>query len=177
MTLSMTLQRELPQAQVPSSPSPLSRPTTPATTNTPSSWTSLAAGLLVSGNILTPRVRRPCCCESHDTKSILSDSTLVYDTPVILEYLQQIYVALSPFVYCPPNNGLGGLKLKGGQFQLDCLLDAMYGLTGPDVNRDRVYTIYFILEVAFDGLNPDLHGGTVQQWRWLLYRSSWALRQ
>jgi hypothetical protein len=90
------------------------------------------------------------------------------DTPVILECLQQITVARSPFVYCPPNSDLGGFKLNlGGQLQLGCLLDAMYGITGPDVNRETLYTTYFIMEIGFDGLNPDLHGGTVQQWCWL----------
>jgi hypothetical protein len=43
----------------------------------------------------------------------------------------------------------------------------MYGITGPDVNRETLYTTYFIMEIGFDGLNPDLHGGTVQQWCWL----------
>ena len=50
---------ELPQAQVPSSPSPPSRPATPATTNTPSSWTSLAAGLFVSGTSSRPASPSP----------------------------------------------------------------------------------------------------------------------
>ena len=50
---------ELPQAQVPSSPSPSSRPTTPATTNTPSSWTSLATGLFVSGTSSRPASPSP----------------------------------------------------------------------------------------------------------------------
>ena len=49
---------ELPQAQVPSSPSPSSRPTTPATTNSPSSWTSLA-GLFVSGTSSRPASPSP----------------------------------------------------------------------------------------------------------------------
>ena len=43
------LPQALVQAQAPSSPSPSSRPATPATGNTPSSWTSLAAGLFASG--------------------------------------------------------------------------------------------------------------------------------
>ena len=50
---------ELPKAQVPSSPSPSSHPTTPATTNTPSSWTSLAAGLFVSGTSSRPASPSP----------------------------------------------------------------------------------------------------------------------
>jgi hypothetical protein len=49
---------ELPQAQVPSSPSLSSRPTTPATTNTPSSWTSLA-NLFVSGTSSRPASPSP----------------------------------------------------------------------------------------------------------------------
>ena len=50
---------DFPQAQVPSSPSPSSRPTTPATTNTHSSWTSLAAGLFVSGPSSRPASPSP----------------------------------------------------------------------------------------------------------------------
>ena len=50
---------ELPQVQVPSSPSPSFRPTTPATTNTPSSWTSLATGLFVSGTSSRPASPSP----------------------------------------------------------------------------------------------------------------------
>jgi hypothetical protein len=50
---------EFPQAQMPSSPSPSSRPTTPATTNTPSSWTSIAAGLFVSGTSSRPASPSP----------------------------------------------------------------------------------------------------------------------
>jgi hypothetical protein len=49
---------ELPQAQVPSSPSPSSRPATPATVNSPSSWTSLA-GLFVSGTSSRPASPSP----------------------------------------------------------------------------------------------------------------------
>ena len=50
---------ELPQAQVPSSPSPSSRPATPATGNTPSSWTSLAAGLFAPGGSSRPASPSP----------------------------------------------------------------------------------------------------------------------
>ena len=49
---------ELPQAQAPSSLSPSSRPTTPATTNPPS-WTSLATGLFVSGTSSRPASPSP----------------------------------------------------------------------------------------------------------------------
>lgn len=49
---------EFPQTQAPSSPSPSSRPTTPATVNTPSSWTSLA-GLFVSGTSSRPASPSP----------------------------------------------------------------------------------------------------------------------
>jgi hypothetical protein len=49
---------ESPQAQAPSSPSPSSRPTTPATANTPTSWTSLA-GLFVSGTSSRPASPSP----------------------------------------------------------------------------------------------------------------------
>jgi hypothetical protein len=54
---------ELPQAQVqaqvPSSPSPSSRPATPAAANTPSSWTSIATGLFASGGSSRPASPSP----------------------------------------------------------------------------------------------------------------------
>ena len=121
---------ELPQA--PSSPSPSSRPTTPAATNTPTSWTSIAAGLFVSGTSSRPaspsptfgavvtstRTRRAV---SYDTTGPLA--TLQHQLRIPMPELQyhQHQAAVSPSPVRPgsrPRTTSGmymlGLGMRGG---------------------------------------------------------------
>jgi hypothetical protein len=82
---------EFPQAQAPSSPSPSSRPTTPATVNTPSSWTSLA-GLLVSGTSSRPASPSPtfgAVVTSPRTRRVVS-----YDTGPLATLQHQLRIPM-----------------------------------------------------------------------------------
>jgi hypothetical protein len=121
---------ELPQAQVPSSPSPSSRPTTPATANSPSSWTSLA-GLFVSGTSSRPASPSPtfgAVVTSTRTRRAVSYDT---DTLATLQHQLRIpmpelhhhhhQVAISPSTMRPGSRArtrsgmyMLGLGMRGG---------------------------------------------------------------
>lgn len=83
---------ELPQAQAQSSPSTSSRPTTPATTNTPSSWTSLAAGLFVSGTSSRPASPSPTF--GAVVTSTRTRRTVSYDTGPLATLQHQLRIPM-----------------------------------------------------------------------------------
>ena len=99
---------ELPQAQLPSSPSPSSRPNTPATGNTPSSWSSLAAGLFAPSGSSRPASPSPtfgAVVTSTRTRRVVSSDTSPLATlqhqlripmPELLHHHQQPAVSPSP---------------------------------------------------------------------------------
>jgi hypothetical protein len=85
---------ELPQAQAqaPSSPSPSPRPATPATTNTPPSWTSLAAGLFVSGTSSRPASPSPTF--GAVVTSTRTRRTVSYDTGSLATLQHQLRIPM-----------------------------------------------------------------------------------
>lgn len=84
---------ELPQAQAPSMPSPSSRPATPpATTNTPPSWTSLAAGLFVSGTSSRPASPSPTF--GAVVTSTRTRRTVSYDTGPLATLQHQLRIPM-----------------------------------------------------------------------------------
>jgi hypothetical protein len=83
---------ELPQAQVPSSPSPSSHPTTPATTNRHSSWTSLAAGLFVS--VPSSRPASPSPTFGAVVTSTRTRRTVSYDTGPLTTLQHQLRIPM-----------------------------------------------------------------------------------
>ena len=82
---------ELPLAQVPSSPSPSSRPTTPATANSPSSWTSLA-GLFVSGT--SSRSASPSPTFGAVVTSTRTRRAVSYDTGTLATLQHQLRIPM-----------------------------------------------------------------------------------
>ncbi len=118
---------ELPQA--PSSPSPPSRPATPTTTNTPPSWTSLAAGLFVSGTSSRPASPSPTfgavVTSTRTRRTVSSDNgplaTLQQQLRIPMPELHHHQVAISPTPVRPgsrPRTTSGmymlGLGMRGG---------------------------------------------------------------
>jgi hypothetical protein len=94
------------QAQVPPSPPPSSRPATPATTNTPSSWTSLAAGLFASGGPSRPASPSPtfgAVVTSPRTRRVVSSDSgplaiLQHQLRIPMPELHHHQAAISPSV-------------------------------------------------------------------------------